>query len=111
MPLSTVHSARVPLITGKPDERFNEITQLLLKMNEDEFMRKSVVGLHVKNNGDIELRLRKHNFKVLFGKAKAVEKKFQNFKAFYQKTKQDSSLSGYSLVNLQFESQVVATKR
>ena len=69
------------------------------------------MGLDVEKEGNITMRLRKHAFKVLFGKAKSIEKKFQNFKAFYQKTKQDSSLSGYKLVNLQFESQVIATKR
>ena len=111
MPLSGVYSARVPLITGISKDNFSEVTSLLLKINEDEFMKKSVVGLDVKKNGNIELRLRKHDFKVLFGKATAIDKKFQNFKAFYQKTKQDSTLSGYGLVNLQFESQVIATKR
>jgi cell division protein FtsQ len=111
MPLSDVYSARVPLITGISKNNFAEVTQLLLKINDDEFMRRSVVGLNRKTNGEIELELRKANFKVLFGKPENIEKKFQNFKAFYKKTKQDSTLYGYNMVNLKFESQVIATKK
>ncbi len=111
MPLSDVYSARVPLITGTSENNFNEVTSLLLKINEDEFMKRSVVGLNRKLDGDIELELRKTSFKVLFGKPENIEKKFQNFKAFYKKTKEDSTLFGYNMVNLKFESQVIATKK
>lgn len=111
MPLSNVYSARVPIITGISKNNFNEVTSLLLKIEKDEFMRSSVVGLNRKRNGDIELELRKTDFKVLFGKPINIEKKFQNFKAFYKKTKQDSTLYGYNMVNLIFDSQVIATKK
>ncbi|AFL81357.1 hypothetical protein Aeqsu_1881 [Aequorivita sublithincola DSM 14238] len=111
MPLSDVYSARVPIITGTSKNNFDEVTDLLLKINDDEFMKSSVVGLNRKADGDIEMELRKVNFKVLFGKPLDIEKKFQNFKAFYKKTKQDSTLYGYNLVNLKFESQVIATKK
>jgi cell division protein FtsQ len=111
MPLSSVYTARVPLVNGSSKMDFEKVTRLLLKINEDPFMKSSIVGLDVQQDGNIILRVRKHNFKLFFGKVEAIEKKFQNFKAFYQKTKQDSTLSGYSLVNLQFKSQVVATKR
>jgi cell division protein FtsQ len=111
MPLSTVYTARVPLITGKSNSNFTEITPVLLKINEDDFMKKGVVGLHLNENGKIEIRIRKHDFKVLLGTPEMIEKKFQNFKAFYQKAKSDKILSEYSVVNLEFGNQVVATKK
>ena len=37
--------------------------------------------------------------------------KFQNYKAFYQKIKQDSMLGNYKTVDLRFGNQVVATKK
>ena|SRR5690606_28432876 len=111
MPLSNVYSARVPIITGTSKNNFNEVAPLLLKIEKDEFMRSSVVGLNRKMNGDIELELRKADFKVLFGKPIHIEKKFQKFKAFYKKTKQDSTLYGYNMVNLKFDNQVIATKK
>ncbi len=111
MPLSSVFTARVPLINVSSKVNFVKITELLFKINEDPFMKNAIVGLDVKNNGEVIMRFRKYDFKVLLGNVKSIEKKFQNFKAFYQKTKQDGSLKEYHLINLEFESQVVATKR
>ncbi len=111
MPLSEVYSARVPIITGSLKSNLTEVTQLLLKINEDEFMRKYVVGLQLENDGTINMKLRKQDFILLFGKPNNIEKKFQKFKAFYKKTKQNNTISNYSSVNLEYENQVVATKK
>lgn len=111
MPLSTVHSARVPIITGISENQYVEVTELVKKITNDEFMKEYVVGLDVTNGGDVYLRIRKNEFKVLFGKSIDIENKFQKFKAFYKLTKKDSLLDNYSLINLRFKDQVVATKR
>ncbi|MFT4847857.1 MAG: cell division protein FtsQ [Sediminicola sp.] len=110
MPLSEIYTARVPLISGNSKLNFEKLTELLLKINEDPFMKNSVVGLNVLADQKIILQLRKQDFKVHLGKVEGVEKKFQNFKAFYQKSKQDNTLVEYKFVNLEFLSQVVATK-
>jgi cell division protein FtsQ len=111
MPLSSVYSARVPLVTGSSKTDFTELTPLLLKLKNDPFMKQIVSGLHKNRNGTVELILRKEVFKIQFGEVKHIDKKFQNFKAFYQKAKKDNRLAAYSLVDLQFGSQVVATKK
>ena len=111
MPLSSVYSARVPLITGVSENDFTELLPILRKIEEDEFMKKSIVGLIRKANGDIELELRKMDLRVLFGPPENIAKKFQNFKAFYKKTKPNGTLLGYEKINLKFESQVIATKK
>lgn len=111
MPLSEVYSARVPIVTGVSESNFDEIIPLLLKLREDDFMQRLVVGLNRRSNGEIELELRKTDINVLFGKPQFIEKKFQNFKAFYKKTKQDSTLYEYEKVNLKFDNQVIATKK
>lgn len=111
MPLSTVHSARVPIITGIEEKQYAEVTELVKKITNDEFMKEYVVGLDVTKDGNVILRIRKNEFKVLFGKSIDIENKFQKFKAFYKLTKQDSLLEKYSLINLNFKDQVVATKR
>ena len=111
MPLSSVFAARVPLITGSSKDNFTELTSLLLKLGEDKFMRQSVVGLHRYRDGTVELRMRKQDYKVFFGKVNNIDKKIQNYKAFYKKAKRDKTLTAYELVNLQFGNQVVATKK
>jgi cell division protein FtsQ len=111
MPLSKVHSARVPIITGISVNQYAEVTELVKKITNDEFMKEYIVGLDVTTEGDVFLRIRKIEFKVLFGKSIDIENKFQKFKAFYKLTKKDSLLDNYSLINLKFKDQVVATKR
>ncbi|MCB0458119.1 MAG: cell division protein FtsQ/DivIB [Flavobacteriaceae bacterium] len=111
MPLSTVYSARVPTVTGTSNTHFTELTPLLLKLKDDPFMNQIVAGIHRKSNGEVELLLRKEDFKVRFGKLEQMEKKFQNFKAFFQKAKKEHTLTIYKTVDLQFGSQVVATKK
>jgi len=111
MPLSKVYAARVPLITGTSKNNFAELKPLLLKLREDEFMSQSVVGIHKNRDGTVELKMRMMDFKVGFGKVKDIDKKFQNFKAFYKKAKKDKTLTAYNLVNLQFGNQVVAIKK
>jgi len=111
MPLSTVYSARVPIVTGISGNQFAEVTELVKKITNDEFMKEYVIGLDVTPEGDVFLRIRKNEFKVLFGKSKDIETKFQKFKAFYKLTKKDSLLDTYSLINLKFKDQVVATKK
>lgn len=111
MPLSTVYSARVPIITGISESQYPEVTELVKKITNDEFMKEYVVGLDVSDEGDVFLRIRKNEIKVLFGKSEEIETKFQKFKAFYKLTKKDSLLDNYSLINLKFKDQVVATKK
>ena len=111
MPLSQVYSARVPIVTGITEGDGESLTPLLLKIREDEFMQSMVVGLNKSSSGEIEMELRKSDIKILFGPPTHIDRKFQNFKAFYKKTKQDSTLFGYDKINLKFENQVIATKK
>ncbi len=111
MPLSTVYTARVPLVTGSSKTNFSELTTLLLKLRADEFMEKSVIGVHQKVDGRVDLQMRKQDFKVVFGRLENIDKKFENYKAFYQKAKKDTMLTAYRLVNLEFGNHVVATKK
>lgn len=110
MPLSQVYAARVPLITGNSKQHFSELTQLLLRIQTDEFMRKSVIGVHRQKDGAVMLKMRKQSFKVHFGKPDDIDRKFQNFKAFYHKINKEDMLLAYSLVDLRFGNQVVASK-
>ena len=59
----------------------------------------------------IILKTRVLDFEIVLGNLDKLDKKINNFKAFYQKAKKDKSLNKYSKVNLQFENQVVCTKK
>jgi cell division protein FtsQ len=111
MPLSSVYTARVPIVTGAVMEHAKQLTDLLLQINQDQMIKSSVVALDVLQDGSLNMRIRKQDFTVLFGTTENAALKFQNYKAFYQKIKQDSMLADYKTVDLRFGNQVVATKK
>jgi cell division protein FtsQ len=111
MPLSNNHSARVPIITGNISGKSLEDVYIILELiNKDDFFRKTVIGIHVKNEDDYQLRLRLNDFVVNIGGIEDLEEKFSNFKAFYAKANKDKTLEDYAEVSLQFNNQVVCTK-
>lgn len=111
MPLSRNHSARVPIITGKITGKSLEDVYVILKhINIDDFLRKNVIGIHIEDEGRYQLKFRVDNFVVNLGGVEDLEKKFNNFKAFYTKASRDQTLNEYQLVSLEFNNQVVCTK-
>jgi cell division protein FtsQ len=111
MPLSSVYAARVPLVTGSVTTQNLKDTYAVSKyINDDSFLKTNVIGIHCANN-EFKLQLRSDNFVVVIGDAKELQRKFTNFKAFYQKALKDNSLNNFSKVNLQFGNQVVCTKK
>ena len=111
MPLSSLHSARVPIITGKISGESLEDAYLILNyINADDFLRKNVIGIHIVAVGDYQLRFRMENFVVNLGGVDNLNEKFKNFMAFYVKASRDNTLEEYAIVSLEFNNQVVCTK-
>ncbi len=111
MPLSKQHSARVPIITGKITGKSLEDAYVILEfINEDDFLRKNVIGIHIEDEGKYQLKLRIENFVVNLGGIENLDEKFKNFMAFYVKAAKDKTLNKYAKVSLEFENQVVCTK-
>ncbi len=111
MPLSRVYSARVPIITGKiTGESLEDVYVILKYINEDDFLRKNVIGIHIEDEDNYQLKFRVESFVVNLGDVKDLDEKFSNFKAFYAKATRDKTLDNYQIVSLEFNNQVVCTK-
>ena len=111
MPLSRMHSARVPIITGKITGKSLEDVYVILEfINDDQFLRKNIIGIHIEEEDSYQLRFRVENFVVNLGDVTDLEEKFSNFKAFYAKAVKDQTLDDYKIVSLEFDNQVVCTK-
>ena len=111
MPLSKQHSARVPINTGKITGKTLEDAYVILNyINEDDFLRKNVIGIHIEEEGNYQLKFRMENFVVNLGGVDNLNTKFKNFMAFYAKAAKDNSLEDYAIVSLEFNNQVVCTK-
>ncbi|MDA9640189.1 cell division protein FtsQ/DivIB [Flavobacteriaceae bacterium] len=112
MPLSTQHSARVPVVYGIVEEEdLKRVYKLALTAYNDTFLKTYLTEIHQNKNKEISLKLRLLDFEVSVGNIDNLEVKLKNLKAFYQKAKKDNMLDIYKSVNLQFDNQVVCTKK
>ena len=112
MPLSTNYTARVPLVKGYVEKnKLNNIFLIAKKIFNDDFLKTHIVEIYQKQDETIVLKMRMLDFEIVVGDLNILDKKINNLKAFYQKAKKDKSLNKYSKVNLQFENQVVCTKK
>ncbi len=112
MPLSSNYAARVPLVTGNiKKNKLETVFQFAKAVDEDEFLKRHVI--EIRQNGDktIDFKIRKSDFTVHLGTLEKLEKKINNFKAFYQKALKDKILDSYKVVNLKFDKQVICTKK
>lgn len=111
MPLSPSHSARVPIITGEITGKTLEDAYVILNfINQDPFLSKNVIGIHIEGESNYHLKFRMEHFLVRLGDVSDLDEKFKNFKAFYAQATQDNTLMSYQVVSLEFDNQVVCTK-
>jgi len=111
MPLSANYSARVPLVTGVSGSiAKQEVFELLIRFQKDDFYNKQIIGIHKKVNGDYLLSTRIGRHKVLLGSIANVEDKLKKLKFFYKKEWDSSTLNTYKLINLKYHRQVVCSK-
>jgi cell division protein FtsQ len=111
MPLSDEFTARVPIISGDINKvNKKDFSKLLRYIWHDDFLKKNIIGMQISEAGSLRMQNRNFDYEILFGKPMNIERKFQNYKAFYQRTVADSSLFRYKRINLTFTQQVVCTK-
>jgi cell division protein FtsQ len=112
MPLSSNYAARVPLVTGNIEKNnLRTVFQFAKTVDEDEFLKKHIIEIRQNDDKTIDFKIRKSDFLVHLGTLNNLEKKINNFKAFYQKGLKDKILDNYKVVNLKFDKQVICTKK
>ena len=112
MPLSKNYSARVPLVTGTVyKNKLETVFKMAKTIDEDDFLKKHIIEIHQNEDKSIALKLRLYDFNIQLGDLNQLQKKINNFKAFYQKAIKDKTINTYSSVNLRFDNQVICTKK
>ena len=112
MPLSTSYTAHVPIVTGHVEKNnLKNIYTIANKIVNDEFLKTHIVEIHQSQDQTLSLKTRVFDFEIELGDLNDLDKKINNLKAFYQKAKKDKMRNTYSKVNLQFNNQVVCTKK
>jgi cell division protein FtsQ len=111
MPLSANFTARVPLVSGVMSIKNSEdLASLFRVIYDDPFLKKNIIGIQIMPNGSLKMFNRNFDYQIDFGRIINVERKFKNYKAFFQKAVLDSSLYKYRKIDLRFTEQVVCTK-
>lgn len=111
MPLSSVYTARVPIIEGNIDAvTHKKMAEVLKAIDKDTVLKENITGINVDRNGYLRMKNRNYDYIIDFGKPISIQKKFNNYKAFLQKTINDTVSNKYKRVNLVFTTQVVCTK-
>ena len=111
MPLSENFTARVPLFVGDVNkENAKGIVSVLRQIQEDDFLKKNITGVQLLSTGSMIMTNRDYDYRIMFGKSINIDRKFKNYKAFYQHASKDTLIDSYKLINLKFTQQVVCTK-
>ena len=111
MPLSSNCSARVPLVYGDFNNRYStNSVELLRAIYNDDFLKKNIIGMEILPDGSVVMKNRDYDYDIIFGRTIHMERKINNYKAFFQKAVQDTLIKSYKKINLKFTRQVVCTK-
>ena len=112
MPKSKYYSARVPVIKGyaNTQDQLDLIYQLTNYIKDDKFLSQSATEILIDSNSNFSIKLRDYRFKILIGQLNNLDLKIKNFKAFYINALANQILNKYSVINLQFDNQVVCVK-
>lgn len=111
LPLSPNFSARVPLVAGVSKTEVHEVHKLITFIKGDSFLEKHFVGVEKTKNGDFVLSPRTYRYRVVLGNVDKLLLKFSNYKAFYEKAKNDKTLKDYHQISLKYNNQVVCSKK
>ena len=121
LPLSDKFSARLPVFTGfKSDARILSkqdssllcnIKNISIKILADSFLMAMIDQVDIAANSTFELVPKLGKQRIIFGDATDADAKFSKLKMFYKGVITQAGWNRYSIINLQYKNQVVASIR
>jgi cell division protein FtsQ len=109
--LSNNFSSRVPIVQGNIEGEFKKgFIETFTAIDKDDFLKKNIIAITIQKNGSMTMLSREYDYEINFGKPVSIDKKFKNYKAFYQYASKDSLIGKYKSINLIFTQQVVCSK-
>ena len=120
LPLTEKLTVRLPVFTNFPNEKMNtrsraallcSIKNLSLYILKDPFWMAQTAQVDIVGENGFELYPTLGNHKIVFGDASNAEKKFRHLLIFYKQVLSKTGLDKYSIINAQYASQIIGTKR
>lgn len=121
LPLSTKFSAQVPVFTGCPLDKtkWNKEDSVLLQqvksisefVSNDSFWAAQIEQVNYNAAKTFELVPSVGDHIIVLGDGNDLERKFNNLYLFYKEVLAKTGWNTYSLINIQYKGQVVATRK
>jgi cell division protein FtsQ len=121
LPLSENFSARVPMFTSFPTEaeRLNKTDSIFLQQVKtvseyilnDAFWMAQIEQVDINSDRHLEMIPKLGDHIIRFGEAKETERKFHQLDIFYRQVSSQLGWNKYSIIDVQYNKQVVATKK
>ena len=116
LPLIEKLPVKLPVFTNFPNGQtegrllcsIKDLSRYILK---DPFWMAQVAQVDIVDGKIFEIYPTLGNHKIVFGSANSHEKKFKHLLIFYKQVLSKTGLDRYSIINAQYESQIIGTKR
>ncbi len=113
MPLDSKCVAHLPIVTGKVEKSFamRDLYKFGVFLQQDKFWNAQIEQINVLPNSTVELIPRVGNHIVYLGRLTGFEEKLERVKIFYRKGLNRVGWNKYSRINVEFDNQIICTKR
>jgi cell division protein FtsQ len=121
LPLSDKFSARLPVFTGFPSDKIvlssadsnllKDIKDVSIAIQKNPFRMAIIEQVDITAQYNFEMIPKIGNQVIVFGNAADAEEKFNKLELFYKNIMVNAGWSKYSVINVQFNNQVVAKRK
>ena len=108
-PMKKIKKDLPEVFTKLSNDNLNMITKFILRINQDNFMRRELNKIYFENN-EFKINLKSFDFNIIFGNSKRFKEKVEKLKVFCAFQNAQDSLKNYPVVNLNYLNQVIASK-
>lgn len=107
------YEANLAVATGNIDKAFARkyLVRLGKHLQADEFWNNQIEQINVTPEGNMEMVPRVGDHVLYMGKPINLQRKLKNLRTFYEKVLPTVGWNKYSLINLEYENQVICKKR
>lgn len=111
-PTTINHAAYVPVVSGRVTQSFitNELFDFISFLEMNEFWNAQIEQIYVRDDMKVELVPRVGDGVILLGRLDGYEKKLSNLEKLYVYGFNKLGWDKYSVINLQYEGQVVCKR-
>ena len=108
-PMKKIEKDLPKVFTKLSKNNLNIITKFILRINQDNFMKRELNKIYFENN-EFKINLKSYDFNIIFGNSKRLNEKVEKLKVFCAFQNAQDSLKNYPVINLNYLNQVIASK-